>query len=542
MIKNFFEYLLYPYINQSLEFQNKVRALIIGNLIMVFGLILAGLLQIIVTNKIAAGIIIFVIGIFFSGNLIVIRKNKYSIANLLFSLFYILGSIFMFIGEANTEINVIFRMESVLLFGIILMTLVSIQIRQLIIFTILCSIALFIFFVNRVVLNVYTASVTNIGEIITAMVLVIFAGGISCITTSLFSQRIKNSEKEALKNKDRYNKIEEVLSSSKSAIDIGEKLVDSTEKTIKEIEIIKKNLLDIQNEINYLNNDIAASKDSNNQVLLSTKDLNGIVDEYRATITESSSAIEEMTSSINNISNISKERQTLVSTLVNTAKTGESDMEFAVQSFQEISNQASNIIEVIDVIQNVADQTDLLAMNAAIEAAHAGEYGKGFAVVADEIRKLAEQTNNNLKIVTQNMKKTIDNIQSSNDINKNIADIFHKMNEEVQAVFNSFQEIIIGMQEMSGGTNEIIHGVQNNLSMTEKIAQSTKNVEGLINTNNDKIVNITTKSNKVIEEIQRIISNFDNITKEANSIKNIGIENINHMNTLDSKMKDMKLD
>jgi methyl-accepting chemotaxis protein len=246
----------------------------------------------------------------------------------------------------------------------------------------------------------------------------------------------------------------------------------------------------------------------------------------------SSSAIEEMTANINSVTKTLSENSKNVSALTEASEIGRTGLQEVAQEIQEIARDSEGLLEINAVMDNIASQTNLLSMNAAIEAAHAGEAGKGFAVVADEIRKLAESSSDQSKTTATMLKKikaSIDNITKSSD---EVLARFEAIDSSVKTVSEHEQNILHAMEEQEVGGKQILESISRLRDITASVKTGSDHMAESGVTLVRETDGFVKNSKDTVEGMNEILEGINQINVSVNLVNEMSRENNSNFEAL----------
>jgi methyl-accepting chemotaxis protein len=258
---------------------------------------------------------------------------------------------------------------------------------------------------------------------------------------------------------------------------VGLQLKENMDNTAASVTAILRNVEKIQQGVESQSAGVTETSSAMEQILHNLQSLTRMIQQQSSAVTQSSAAIEEMVSNIRSVTANIERMGTDFSGLVSAAKTGKEKITVVNNQIQEISKQSSKLLETNAVIANISAQTNLLSMNAAIEAAHAGEYGAGFAVVADEIRKLAELSAIRAKETKQDLRAVIDVISTVVGSSTEAAVAFDQISKKIEDLSNLIYQIKNSMVEQSSGSQEILSALTNINDITSQVKEASGEME-----------------------------------------------------------------
>ncbi|MCL2478519.1 MAG: Cache 3/Cache 2 fusion domain-containing protein [Treponema sp.] len=249
-------------------------------------------------------------------------------------------------------------------------------------------------------------------------------------------------------------------------------------------------------------------------------------------ISQASSAVEQMVANTRSVTDTLVNNSVNVKELLEASDVGRSGLQNMAAEIKEIAGESEGLLEINSVMNNIAGQTNLLSMNAAIEAAHAGDAGRGFAVVAAEIRKLAENSGDQSRIIGTVLKKIKESIDRISRSTENVMSGFEAIDSRIKTVSEQEEVIRNSMEEQGEGNKQLLIGVGNVIDITQLVRNSSHEMLSEAEAVLQETTNLEQVTNEISSGINEMTGSADQINTAVNQVSEISAKTKDGINTL----------
>jgi prefoldin subunit 5 len=276
-----------------------------------------------------------------------------------------------------------------------------------------------------------------------------------------------------------------------------DEILDSTKQVLKQIELISSEIEELDQKIHSTNEDMGrifqiVTQLANQEVSL-MDDVGKTSEEIRFMFDVVNTVIFEIDSRNQNMKN-----------LVQMSQTGGEKVGRTNALIKSVSEKADDMLKLIDFINNITKETNLLAINAAIEASHSDSEGKGFAVIADEMKKLAILTSQKAKEINKLMKGNIEDYQYAHKVSEESGDAFQFISSEIHIISGTIAEVVQTISELKSRGGVVIEKAEKLDQSAAMVKDSSGEVYGEIVFVNNTLDSINEQSEKVRTQIKEI--------------------------------------
>jgi methyl-accepting chemotaxis protein len=292
----------------------------------------------------------------------------------------------------------------------------------------------------------------------------------------------------------------------------GQELASNMEETASAVIEINSNIGSTKAQLGEQSDSVGEVSAAIEQLAHNIVSLSELIGRQSQVVVQSSAAVEQMIANVESVAQASSVAASASDELILAGNDGKQRIDEVGESVRDIVRDSESLSEAADIIAQIASRTNLLAMNAAIEAAHAGDSGKGFAVVADEIRKLAEQSTGQAKDISTGLGKVSAAIETVRSASDYAVDSFGTVLKRSEALGGEVRRINASMSEQREGGRQLLEGLS-----------GLKDITGQISSGSGEM---SSGNNAILRQISRLNS-VNKLVVQNNEQINIGTKEIN---------------
>jgi methyl-accepting chemotaxis protein len=311
--------------------------------------------------------------------------------------------------------------------------------------------------------------------------------------------------------------------------DLSNALDVSMDESVSNTQLVFSGMEAVQTQSTNQFVSVEQSSQAVHAIMENIKSLNNSIDTQAEHINQSSTVFEEMINNIRSIRSVVNEANETAHKLSDSSEQGQGKITFLQNKLKSVSTDSVSLLETNKMIDDIAGQTNILAMNAAIEAAHAGEAGKGFAVVASEIRKLAESVSKESASISRKIieiQKSIEGIVIVSDEAASSFDLIHKGIKDIDITFAAVNSAV---EKQDSGGRQIIEALNGIKTATKEVQSGAVEMQEGSKIIIKDMMQLATASGEVQNSVQNIRQASQEIETSLTNAKDVAAKTMEHL-------------
>ncbi len=327
--------------------------------------------------------------------------------------------------------------------------------------------------------------------------------------------------------------ISDIKEAQKGLTALGEQLHQNAENTASAVEQISQSIKNIREKSFIQAESVTQSSSAVEQIASNIQSLEQVISEQVSSISKASSAIEQMVGNISSVTNSITLMATQFTELITLADKGKKAQFDSMTKIELITERSVTLLEANKVISAIASQTNLLAMNAAIEAAHAGEAGRGFSVVADEIRKLAETSAEQSMTIRSEINLVQQAISEVVAASKESEHAFSRVSERIAQTDSIVREVQNAMLEQREGSGQILSALKGMNEITLQVQTGSQEMGIGTKSILTEITRLRESTMEIQQNIQQVSSGTAQIENDTRSVSNMAEKTVETLHVME---------
>ncbi len=377
-----------------------------------------------------------------------------------------------------------------------------------------------------------SVAATLLGVIVLSNVFVLYIARISADLIDL-------AVRDAGQNLEKAERLGHLIQGSRGSLRIGEELAKKAEESIRGAGEVRSRIAALEGQARTLSADARGAEESNSKVAEFTNALRDSVISQNEVIHETSAARVEIAATVGNLAAVATAKRSGIDAVLSGFEGQRAEMRKVVEGMERIRESSALVLGSAGLILDVSEKTDLLAMNASIEAAHSGSSGKGFAVIAMEIRKLSDEAKRGSESITAALRENNSVISGATGLVTSFQEAFEGTMAEIRDTFDAMEEIIRGLSEMEMANDELRAATQVLTDIAIKTETGVSDVATRTSLGAEGVRRISRFSDELLEAIGLIRNHFGAMEGTMASIEEIGRRNIDQIAVLGKSLDEV---